>query len=81
MIERNEDGWISVNDKLPEVTKENPDHEVLTYIEEKEDTDLRMVLQAYHYEQKLFSTERCLIAKVTHWMELPEPPPQDRRKE
>jgi len=75
-IEKVETGehWISVKKSLPQTSKKNPRHLVLTYIKKYKDRASRYVLQSFLHDEQRFYTDAFLKIKVTHWMPLPPCP-------
>lgn len=69
------DGWISVDERLPEV-----DEKVLTFARNKYDGSWFMDITSWtgvknHDEYKFWGYGDSM--KVTHWMPLPEPPKEE----
>ncbi len=79
--EEKKSGWISVEDELPETEYDyfghstGESHDVLIYMENENYSESRILVGKY---SMLFSywpqEDRADGWRVTHWMELPEPP-------
>jgi len=69
--------WISVENKLPEVTKSGEEDIVIVT---GYDNGVRYVfwasVYAYGKEDEVFSVPGWSKMNVTHWMPLPDPPKQ-----
>ena len=66
------DGWISVNDRLPDT-----DRDIIMYLEKKG------VCCGWYSRtsQAWYDMELTEIKSVTHWRELPDPPRMEERIE
>lgn len=67
-LSEKEDGWVDVNDRLPEV-----DESVLICY----DGDVKL---AYHDGDKWGDDEEYFLGSITHWQPLPQKPAQLKSK-
>lgn len=72
--EPNDNGWISVKDRLPEIGEHYRSKLVMCYSPDGEHECLFDYYEVNGFGQGCFTAEKYFGISITHWMPLPEPP-------
>ena len=67
-------GWVSVDDRLPEIKEHYRSELVMCYSPDGEHECLFDYYEMNGFGQGCFTTEKYFGITITHWQPLPEPP-------